>query len=184
MSVALNKPAESFLGSLKPRLLIGGRWVEPPTNVSPSSTHLPLPRSSTYPRRARRTSTPRFAQPAARSRRAKWAELTPPERRRLLLRLADAIDLRAGELAELEALDNGKSVVTARDVDVAKAVEWFEYFAGWASKLEGATIPVSAERLLVYTLREPVGRSARSCPGTSRSCSRRGSWLPHRSYTR
>lgn len=86
-----------------------------------------------------------------------WGAMSPRDRGRLLLRLADAIDARKEEFAELEALDNGKSITAAREVDVAKTVEWFEYFAGWPTKIEGATIPVSVADRFVYTLREPVG---------------------------
>jgi phenylacetaldehyde dehydrogenase len=88
---------------------------------------------------------------------AAWASMSARDRGRLLLRLAEAIAERADEFARLEALDNGKAATIARDVDVAKAIEWFEYFAGWPTKLEGATIPGPDEERLVYTLHQPIG---------------------------
>ena len=62
-------------------------------------------------------------------------------------KLADLLEQHADELAQLESLDNGKPVKFARDVDVAGSVEHLRYFAGWPTKIEGETLPVSrAER--------------------------------------
>ena len=60
-------------------------------------------------------------------------------------------------LAELETLDVGKPLPLARDDDLPMAVDQLRYFAGWATKLEGATVPVSAGAFLNYTVREPLG---------------------------
>lgn len=89
--------------------------------------------------------------------RGAWSRILPAQRGRLLWRLADLIDQHADELALLETLDNGKPIRIARSVDVPRAAEYFRYFAGWASKLEGQTIPVSVPDMLTYTRREPVG---------------------------
>ena len=66
------------------------------------------------------------------------------------------------EFAELESLDNGKPLKVARAADVPLAVDLFRYMAGWATKIEGNTIPISVPyapgaKFLAYTLREPVG---------------------------
>jgi len=91
-----------------------------------------------------------------------WSEMTPRDRSMLLWRIGDAIDEHGDELAELEALDNGKSKAVARAVDVTLSADWFRYMAGLASRLEGATIPVSmpfapGSKWHVYTRREPIG---------------------------
>ncbi|PMS15514.1 betaine-aldehyde dehydrogenase [Trinickia dabaoshanensis] len=89
-----------------------------------------------------------------------WRKMTPIDRGRLLNRLADLIEANAQELAELESLDNGKPLTAALNGDVAGAAKMFRYFAGWPSKLEGATIPVSpsaGRTFLNYTRSEPVG---------------------------
>jgi len=86
-----------------------------------------------------------------------WAELTPSARGLAIARLADLVEQNAGELAELEALDNGKPVKMAKVVDVRQAVEHFRYYAGWPSKITGETIPVSWPNALCYTRKEPVG---------------------------
>ncbi|HTX14524.1 MAG TPA: aldehyde dehydrogenase family protein [Candidatus Baltobacteraceae bacterium] len=88
-----------------------------------------------------------------------WRKLTPSERGRLIWKLADLIDAHTEEFAQLESLDNGKPVTIARVADVPLAADLFRYMAGWATKVEGNTIPISAHggKFLAYTLREPVG---------------------------
>lgn len=60
-------------------------------------------------------------------------------------------------LAELESLDNGKPVATARDGDIADSVACLRYFAGWADKIAGQTIQVDDPTKFVYTKHEPIG---------------------------
>src|SRR5215467_5356313 len=95
-----------------------------------------------------------------------WPELSPSERGRLLWKLAELIDQHHEELAELETLDNGKPVFFSRMVDVPTASDAFRYYAGWATKVEGSTIPISAPgaKYLAYTLREPVGVAGQIIP--------------------
>jgi phenylacetaldehyde dehydrogenase len=91
-----------------------------------------------------------------------WPKMTPVDRERVLHRLADLIEAHADELAELEALDNGKSVIIARHVDIKHAVEVWRYMAGWPTKLEGKTLPVSGtlipgQQYAAFSAREPIG---------------------------
>jgi aldehyde dehydrogenase (NAD+)/phenylacetaldehyde dehydrogenase len=90
-----------------------------------------------------------------------WAKMTPSERSRIIWRIGELIEQRADEFAELESLDNGKPVTHARAVDVALAADHFRYMAGWATKIQGSTIPISSLAApgdyLAYTVREPVG---------------------------
>ena len=83
--------------------------------------------------------------------------LLPHERAAILWRLADLVEERAPVLGQLDALDNGKPFATARDVDVHYSARHLRYFAGWADKIEGRTIPVGQPGRLVYTLTEPMG---------------------------
>jgi acyl-CoA reductase-like NAD-dependent aldehyde dehydrogenase len=87
----------------------------------------------------------------------KYRWTTPSERQRYLLRLADLIEANAEELARIEALDNGKPVSIAGKVDVPGAVDHLRYYAGWPTKIEGETIPVTWPDMFVYTRKEPVG---------------------------
>lgn len=91
-----------------------------------------------------------------------WSRMKPTDRERLIHKLADLIEKHADELAELEALDNGKSVVMARHVDVKAALEVWRYMAGWPTKLEGQTLPISGtlvpgQEYSAFSLREPIG---------------------------
>ena len=87
-----------------------------------------------------------------------WSKMTPSERGRLIWKLGDLLEQNLEEFAELEMLDNGKPLKIARVADVPLAVDLFRYMAGWATKIEGNTIPISAgHQFLAYTLREPVG---------------------------
>jgi phenylacetaldehyde dehydrogenase len=92
----------------------------------------------------------------------RWPQLTPSERGRAIWKLADLLEENLEEFAELESLDNGKPLKIARVADVPLAVDLLRYMAGWATKIEGNTIPISVPyapgaRFLAYTLREPVG---------------------------
>src|SRR6185437_2188209 len=86
-----------------------------------------------------------------------WPKMTPSQRGRLLWRVAELIEQHADELAMLETLDNGKPIKYSKASDVPLTADHFRYFAGWATKIEGETIPVSIPNMLTYTLREPLG---------------------------
>jgi acyl-CoA reductase-like NAD-dependent aldehyde dehydrogenase len=93
-----------------------------------------------------------------------WATLPAAGRERLMVALADAIEARAEEFAQIESLDNGKPVGLAQYVDVAGTVAHLRYFAGWPTKIEGNVLPVSAPNMHCYTRREPVGVCAQIVP--------------------
>jgi phenylacetaldehyde dehydrogenase len=98
-----------------------------------------------------------------------WRTITASERGRLIWKLADLLESHLEEFAQLESLDNGKPVGVARAADVPLAVDLFRYMAGWATKIEGTTIPISVPytpgaRYHSYTLREPVGVVAQIIP--------------------
>jgi len=98
-----------------------------------------------------------------------WRRLTASERGRLIWKLADLLESHTEEFAYLESLDNGKPLTIARAADVPLAVDLFRYMAGWTTKLEGNTIPISVPytpgaKYLAYTLREPVGVAGQIIP--------------------
>jgi phenylacetaldehyde dehydrogenase len=91
-----------------------------------------------------------------------WPKMSGSERAKILWRIGDLLNKHADELAEIESLDNGKPVVYAKAVDVAVSAETFYYMSGWATKLEGNTIPLSYNlapgmAYHAYTMRCPVG---------------------------
>ena len=91
-----------------------------------------------------------------------WSRLTPSERGRMIWKLADLLEQNIEEFARLESLDNGKPLAVARVADMPLAVDLFRYMAGWATKLQGRTFPISVPyapgaQFFAYTQREPLG---------------------------
>ncbi len=85
-----------------------------------------------------------------------WREMSPRARGRLLWKLAERLEERKDEIARVETLNNGKPLFES-GIDVAMTIQTFEYYAGWTTKIEGETIPVSVPFQFNYTLREPIG---------------------------
>ena len=88
----------------------------------------------------------------------KWRTMTPSERGKRIWKLAELLETHAEEFAQLESLDNGKLLTVARSADIPQAIDMLRYMAGWATKIEGNTIPLSmANHYFAYTIREPIG---------------------------
>lgn len=85
-----------------------------------------------------------------------WARMAAADRGRILLRLADLIEVNAEELARLESLDTGHPLKDSRALDVPRTAACYRYFGGMADKFQGDVVPVEAG-FLNYLLREPVG---------------------------
>jgi aldehyde dehydrogenase (NAD+) len=85
-----------------------------------------------------------------------WRKADARDRGRLLGRLADLIEKHFDELAELETLDNGKPITESRTADLPLVIDCLRYYAGWADKIHGQTIPIRGN-FFCYTRREPVG---------------------------
>jgi phenylacetaldehyde dehydrogenase len=162
MGTPIHQQVVTFIG--KPRkMLIGGRWLEAASGKT-FPTYNPAT-GEVLAQVAEGTSTD-IDKAVIAARKAfesgPWRKLTTSERGRLIWKLADLIESHLEEFAQLESLDNGKPLGVARAADVPLAVDHFRYMAGWATKIEGNTIPLSVPytpgtRYLSYTLREPVG---------------------------
>jgi aldehyde dehydrogenase (NAD+) len=85
-----------------------------------------------------------------------WKTMDARQRGRLINKLADLMEKHFDELALLETLDNGKPINDSRAADVPLAIDCFRYYAGWADKIEGKTIPINGP-YFCYTRHEPVG---------------------------
>jgi acyl-CoA reductase-like NAD-dependent aldehyde dehydrogenase len=154
---ALDAPARDFI-SRSHRLLIGGEQLEAAdgrtfTTLDPATGREIAEVALGGPEDVAR------AVAAAREAFASgpWGSMPASGRERLMHALADALEARAEEFAQIESLDNGKPVGLAQYVDVNGAVGHLRYFAGWPTKIEGGVLPVSAPSMHVYTRREPVG---------------------------
>lgn len=157
--VQLQRSVLDFLGEQR-KMLIDGSWVEAASGKT-FETYNPATGEVLANVAAGDRADVDRAVKAARTafESGPWPDLSPSERGRLLLRLADLLEQRLEEFAELETLDNGKPLFFSRIVDIPSAVDVFRYMAGWATKVEGNTMPISAHgaKYFAYTLREPVG---------------------------
>jgi phenylacetaldehyde dehydrogenase len=156
----IDPQVQLFIGERTRRMLIDGKWVAAASGKTfqtyDPSTEEPL---ADIPA-GDKEDVDRAVRAARRAfEGGPWRRMTPSERGRALWKLADLIEARSEEFAQLETLDNGKPISVARVADIPLVVDHFRYYAGWATKIEGETIPVSTpgQRFLNYTLREPVG---------------------------
>jgi aldehyde dehydrogenase (NAD+) len=92
-----------------------------------------------------------------------WKKMDARDRGRLINRLADLIEENLDELAALESLDNGKPIQDARTADLPLVIDCLRYYAGWADKIHGDTIPVRGN-YFTYTRREPLGVAGQIIP--------------------
>ncbi len=143
---------------IKPgRLFIDGQWVESIsgatfTTINPA-TEAPLTQVS----EARAEDVDRAVKAARKAfTGGPWPAMSPADRGRLLWKIGDLLESRLEEVARVETLDSGKTITEASRVDVPMAADCFRYFAGFATKIEGETIPARGP-FFNYTLREPLG---------------------------
>ena len=85
-----------------------------------------------------------------------WGTMPATDRGALMNKLADVIEEHKETLATLETWDNGKPYQTSLTEDVAEVVTTLRYYAGWADKIFGQTIPLSSQKF-AYTLKQPIG---------------------------
>jgi len=162
VAVSSEQQADTFVRS-QHKLLINGEWVEAASGetfetINPATEEVlaevahgqaeDIDKAVKAARRAFDDDSP-------------WRRMNASDRGRLIWRISELIEEHADELAMLETLDNGKPFAIARTADVPLAADLFRYMAGWPTKIEGTTVPISAlpapGEYLAYTLREPVG---------------------------
>ncbi len=85
-----------------------------------------------------------------------WKKTDARDRGRILLEIASLIEKNKDEFALLDTLDNGKPITETTNADIPLAIDCFLYYAGWADKVHGDTIPVRGD-FFNYTLRDPIG---------------------------
>jgi phenylacetaldehyde dehydrogenase len=166
--------ARDFLAQPAKQHLIGGTWVAASCGRS-FATHDPASGKQLAELAEGTVADVDDAVRAARRafESAAWRGMTPALRGRLLWRIAEAIDTHADELAELETLDQGKPLKTSRFAEIPAAAEQFRFYAGFATKILGTTIPTSiahqpaGRQIFAYTTREPVGVVAAITPWNS-----------------
>ena len=151
-----------FLATPK-KLLIDGKWV---AALSGKTFEVKNPATANTIARAAEGDKADIDLAVRAARRAfesgPWATITPSERSKVIWRVGDLITKYADELAEIESLDNGKPMAVAKAADVPLAADIFQYMAGWSTKIEGKTIPLSVlytpgVQYHSYTRLEPIG---------------------------
>jgi phenylacetaldehyde dehydrogenase len=158
----VSQATRDFLAQPK-KILIGGDWV----NASTGRTfHTFDPATGDVLASVAEGEAPDIdaAVRAARQafQKSPWRTMTSSDRGRIIWKLGDLILENLDQLAELESLDNGKPLAVARAADVPLAADLFHYMAGWTTKLEGSTIPISVPyvpggKFFAYTRRDPIG---------------------------
>ncbi|MBE9143491.1 aldehyde dehydrogenase family protein [Planktothrix mougeotii] len=88
--------------------------------------------------------------------RGNWPQMSATKRGELLYKLADLIEQNIVELAQLESLDNGKPFTDSLNIDLPLVIACYRYYAGWADKIQGKTIPINGS-YFCYTRHEPIG---------------------------
>ena len=158
-AVEIHKDVADFVS--KPRkMLIDGKWTEAASGKTFDTYN---PATGKVLARVAEGDRPDVDRAVKAARKAfesgPWSRITASQRGKLIWKLADLIEQHLEEFAELETLDNGKPLTVSRAADVPLAVDLFRYMAGWATKIEGNTIPIGGygAKYLAYTLREPVG---------------------------
>ncbi|MEM7575101.1 MAG: aldehyde dehydrogenase family protein [Bacteroidota bacterium] len=137
-------------------LLINGEWVRPQAGHFFESINPATGEPITAIAQADEQDVDQAAQAAQMAYREHWSKMAPAERARLLWRLADLIERDRELFIQLETLDNGKPLAGSY-YDVSSAIKHFRYYAGWADKIEGSTIPVPQKDTFTYVRKEALG---------------------------
>jgi aldehyde dehydrogenase (NAD+) len=156
MVSTLSVPPEVHVTPSVTRLLINNRWVPSESGKTFATINPSTGEEICQVAEADAADVDKAVKAARAAFEGPWRKMRASERGRLLYRLADLIEANADELARLETLDNGKPLSIAKAVDVAKTVACYRYFAGWADKVQGKTIPIDGD-FFCYTRHEPIG---------------------------
>lgn len=169
-TIALHPEVEKFLSGPPKKLFINNEWVEAASGETFEVLN-PADRSVlAHCATGGKEDVDRAVKAARKAFEVgPYKRMSVHERGKLLFRLADAIEAKAEIFAQLETLDNGKPINVSRAADIPLVVEHFRYFAGWADKITGETIPVAPPydpdgEFLNYTLREPIGVAGQIIP--------------------
>jgi phenylacetaldehyde dehydrogenase len=158
----ISRPVAQFMATPR-KLLIDGKWL---AAASEKTFEVKNPANGATIARAAEADKADIDAAVRAARRAfesgPWPAMTPSERSKILWRIGDLISKYTDELSELESLDNGKPMTVARAADVPLAADIFQYMAGWCTKIEGKTIPLSVlytpgVQYHSYTRPEPIG---------------------------
>ncbi len=156
-STSVKSTMPAGLSVKQTKLLIDGRWVDA---VSGKTFETINPATSEVIANVAEADKADVDKAVAAARKAfesgPWSKMPAAERGHLLYKLADLIEANKQELAQLETLDNGKPISDSLNADLPLTIACYRYYAGWADKIEGKTIPIGGP-FFCYTRHEPVG---------------------------
>ncbi len=157
--IEFSPKAKAFLSSPK-QMLIDGQWVDAASGKTFAVYNPATGQEVTQVAEGEKEDIDRAVNAARNSfEKGVWRNLTPSERGRIVWKIGDLIAENADMFAEMESIDNGKPKAVASVADLPLAIDLFHYMAGWATKIEGNTIPISVAgaHFHAFTVREPVG---------------------------
>ncbi|MEQ1731081.1 MAG: aldehyde dehydrogenase family protein, partial [Vicinamibacterales bacterium] len=147
----------------KQRMFVAGEWVDAASGLEMTVTNPATEEDLATVPSAGLTDVNAAVAAARAALSGPWGTMAARDRGAVLWRMADLMRARADELARLETRQNGKPLVESLHSDVPAAAECLQYYAGWADKIHGETVPVRGS-YLAYTLREPLGVVAAIVP--------------------
>lgn len=158
MAAAVTEPQLAHTPIKQTKILIDNRWVDSVSGKTFETTNPATGEMLANIAEADEADVDLAVKAARKAFHAKgaWRRMSASERGKLIHRLADLIEANAEELATLESLDNGKPRHVALAADLPLSIACYRYYAGWADKVQGKTIPVSGD-YFCYTRHEPVG---------------------------
>jgi aldehyde dehydrogenase (NAD+) len=157
MASLMSSPTENKIAVSATKLLINNRWIDSESGKTFPTINPATGEEICQVAEADAADVNKAVKAAREAfERGSWRRMAASERGRLLNRLADLIEKHSDELAHLESLDNGKPYSVAKAADLELTVACYRYYAGWADKVQGKTIPISGD-YFCYTRHEPVG---------------------------
>jgi aldehyde dehydrogenase (NAD+) len=138
------------------KLLINGKWVDAKSGKTFDTINPATEENIAKVALGGKEDVDEAVKAARRAFEDPWKKISARERGRLLHKFADLIEKNIDELSALETLNNGKPIKDSRYIDIPLALDTYRYYAGWADKIEGKTIPVNGP-FFCYTRHEPVG---------------------------
>ena len=159
---AVHPNLQKFLSKKIHPMLIGGRWVESASGKTFKTFNPATGEVLGMVAEADARDVDLAVLAAQKAFNGPWSKMSPAEREKIINKIADLVESHAEELAQLETLNNGKTIRESKNGDLPLAIGLLRYFAGWPTKIHGETIPVSVPyypgaKFLHYTVREPVG---------------------------
>src|SRR5918999_3526793 len=122
------------------QLFIDGKWVDAESGKTFTTPNPATGETLAEVAEADKADIDKAVTAARRAFEGKWSKVSARDRGRMMYKLAQLIESKSAELGQLETADNGKPIKESMYVDLPQVVENFEYFAGWATKIEGETI--------------------------------------------